>query len=76
MYDIYENGTLIQTTEYPQWQDYDEKVKSFYCVLEPDAKAILIRPEDEGAESFYANIEGKVGFFWLKRTVRVVKHQS
>lgn len=66
----------MQTTEYPQWQDYDEKVKSFYCVDEINAKAILIRPEEEGAESFYANIEGKIGFPWLTRTVSVVKREN
>ena len=73
MHDIYENGTLILSTQYPQWQAYDEKVKSFYCVLEADARAILIQPEEEGAESFYANIEGKDGYSWLTRTVEVRK---
>lgn len=73
LYDIYENGKLIQTTEYPQWQAWDEEVKSFYCVLEKDAKAILIMPEKEGEESFYANIEGISGYSWLTRTVEVRK---
>ena len=75
MYDIYENGTLIQTTEYPQWQNYDGKVQSFYCTDEENARAILVTSDDEG-DSFYANIEGKAGFGWLTRTVQVIKRES
>lgn len=73
MYDIYENGSLIQSTESPQWQAYDEKAQSFFCVHEAEAGAILIMPEAEGEESFYANIEGKAGYSWLTRTVEVRK---
>ena len=74
MYDIYnEQGVLIQSTENPQWQAYDELAKSFYCVFEKDARAILIMPEDENQESYYANLEGKSGYSWLTRTVRVTK---
>ena len=74
MYDIIdENGQLIVSTEYPQWQAWDEQAQSFYCTFEKDAHAILVRPEEENAESFYANIEGKDGYPWLTKTVRVVK---
>lgn len=74
MYRIYdEQGSLIQTTDSPQWQAYDQKAQSFYCVAEEDAKALLIVPETEGADSYYANIQGIEEYSWLTKTVRVVK---
>lgn len=72
MYFIYENGLLILQTQFPNWQAYDEVMRSFYCVDEVNAQAILIQMED-GTEPFYANLEGKEGYSWLIRTVSVVK---
>lgn len=71
MYNIYENGILIQTVDEPMWQAYDERAESFYCVEENEARAILIQIENE--EPYYANIEGKEGYSWLTRTVTVQK---
>ncbi len=75
MYEIYENENLIQTTDYPQWQNYDGKVQSFYCTDEENAQAILVTSDNE-EDSFYANIKGKEGFSWLTRTVKVIKRES
>lgn len=75
MYEIYENENLIQTTDYPQWQNYDGKVQSFYCTDEENARAILVTFDNE-EDSFYANIEGKEGFIWLTRAVKVIKRES
>lgn len=68
-YEIYENGQLIEATAFPNWQLYDERMKSFYCCAEKDARAILIDREEE--ESFYANIKGREGYAWLERTVEI-----
>lgn len=73
MYYIYENGVLIQTTDLPDWQAYEPKAESFYGVQEEDAHAVLVRPDDEGAESFVANIEGIEGYSWLNHTVTITK---
>ncbi len=72
MYYVYDvNNQLIQTTQYPGWQAYDPKVESFYATTEEKARALLVMPETEGSESYYANVEGKEGYPWLAYTVKV-----
>lgn len=73
MYYIYENGVLIQTTALPDWQAYEPKAQSFYGVQEEDAQAVLVRPDDEGEESFISNIKGIEAYPWIPRTVEISK---
>ena len=76
IYRFYDGETLVMATQYPIFEDYDPKVQAFYCVSEDKAKAILVRPEgDEDFETYHANIEGKEGFPWLRKTLRMEKSE-
>ena len=58
MYDIIVNGTVEQTTEFPNWVRWAERPGSFEAVSEDKAEAVLI-PATELRDEIYANIEGK-----------------
>jgi len=75
MYKFYdENGNLVMETDYPVFEDYDPICRSFYVVEEDQARAILIRNDEQaGFESYHANIEGREAFSWLEKTVRMEK---
>ena len=75
MYKFYdENNNLVMETDYPVFEDYDPVCQSFFVTDEEKARAIQIRnDEQEGFESYHANIEGREGFPWLEKTVRMEK---
>ena len=77
IYRFFDGDRCVMETEYPIFEDYDEKVQSFYVVDEAHARAILVRPEgDHQFESYDANIQGREGFPWLEKTLRMEVSQS
>lgn len=75
LYKFYdENNQIVMETEFPIFEDYDPICQSFFVAEEADARAILIRnDEQEGFENYHANLEGREGFTWLTKTVRMEK---
>lgn len=60
MYKIIIDGEVVSRVVLPCYVKYNEVVESFETCEEPEAEAVLVNVEsEEGADSFYADLENK-----------------